>query len=61
MVNSDKAFVQAYNAKLAVDADHQVILQVILAAEVVQACNDKQKLIPMVEAMIDNCEEAPGA
>ncbi|MGH7460466.1 MAG: IS1182 family transposase, partial [Longimicrobiales bacterium] len=46
MLNSDKAFVQAYNAQLAVDADHQVIV----AAEVVQASNDKQQLIPMVEA-----------
>jgi hypothetical protein len=57
MVNSDKAFVQGYNAQLAVDADHQVIV----AAEVVQASNDKQQLIPMVEAVVDNCEEVPGA
>jgi hypothetical protein len=47
----------AYNAQLAVDADHQVIV----AADVVQASNDKQQLIPMVEAVADNCEEVPGA
>ena len=33
----------------------------IVAAEVVQASNDKQQLIPMVDAVVDNCEEAPGA
>jgi transposase len=57
MLNSDKAYVQAYNAQLAVDADHQIIV----AADVVQASNDKQQLIPMVEALVDNCEETPGA
>jgi transposase len=57
MPNSDKAFVQAYNGQLAVDADHQVIV----AADVVQATNDKRQLIPMVEAVADNCEEVPGA
>lgn len=57
MVNSDKAYVQAYNAQLAVDADEQVIV----AADVVQASNEKQQLIPMVEAVVDNCEETPGA
>jgi transposase len=57
MPNSDKAYIKAYNAQLAVDADHQVIV----AADVVQASNDKQQLIPMVEAVVDNCEEIPDA
>lgn len=57
MLNSDKAYVQAYNGQLAVDADHQIIV----AANVVQASNDKQQLIPMVEAVVDSCEETPGA
>ena len=57
MLSGDQAFVQAYNGQLAVDADHQVIV----AAVVVQASNDKQQLIPMVEAVADNCEEVPGA
>ena len=55
MPNADKAFIQAYNAQLAVDAAHQVIV----AATVVQASNDKQQMIPMVEAAIDNCGEVP--
>jgi transposase len=41
MPDADKAFIQAYNAQLAVDAAHQVII----AADVVQASNDKQQLI----------------
>ena len=57
MVNNDKAFVQGYNGQLAVDADHQIIV----AAEVVQASNDKEQLVPMVEAVASNCEEVPGA
>jgi transposase len=55
MPNADKAFIQAYNAQLAVDSAHQVIV----AATVVQASNDKQQLVPMVEATIDNCGEVP--
>lgn len=55
MLDSDKAFVQAYNAQLAVDAEHQVIV----AAEVLQATNDKRALIPMVEATIDQVGEVP--
>lgn len=50
MPNSDKAFVQAYNGQVAVDAGSQIIV----AALVVQASNDKQQLIPMVEAVADN-------
>lgn len=55
MLDSDKAFVQAYNGQLAVDAEHQVIV----AAEVVQATNDKRALIPMVEASVDQVGEVP--
>jgi len=55
MLNADKAFVQAYNAQLAVDSEHQVIV----AAEVVQATNDKRELIPMVEATVDQVGEVP--
>lgn len=55
MPNSDKAFVQAYNGQLAVDAEHQVIV----AAEVVQATNDTQQLIPMVEATVAQLGEVP--
>lgn len=55
MRDSDKAFVQAYNGQLAVDAAHQVIL----AADVVQAGNDKEQLVPMVEATVDQMDEVP--
>jgi transposase len=50
-------FIQAYNGQLAVDAEHQVIV----GAELTQASNDKQQLIPMLEATIDNCGEIPTA
>lgn len=56
MPNSDKNFVQGFNAQVAVDADHQIIV----AATVVQASNDKQQLIGMVEAVAENCAETPG-
>ncbi len=55
MPDADKAFVQAYNAQLAVDAEHQVIV----AADVVQATNDKRELIPMAETTIDQVGEVP--
>ena len=55
MLDADKAFVQAYNGQLAVDAEHQVIV----AADVVQEANDRQQLIPMVEATVEQCGEVP--
>ncbi len=57
MVNSEKAFVQGYNAQLAVDAEHQIIV----AADVVQQSNDKNLLVPMVEAVCDTVGETPEA
>ncbi len=57
MLSSDKAFVQAYNAQAAMDADHQAIV----AAEVVQDANDKAQLVAMVEAVADNRGETPEA
>lgn len=58
MPSSEKgAFVQGYNAQLAVDAEHQVIV----AATVTQAPNDKQQMIPMMEAVVDNCTDIPEA
>lgn len=57
MRSSDGAFIQAYNAQLAVDAAKQVIV----AADVVQAANDKRELIPMVEAAVAAVVEVPRA
>jgi hypothetical protein len=57
MKDSSKAFVQAYSAQLAVDADWQVIVE----TEVVQASNDKGQLVPMVERVCDRMEETPAA
>ncbi|HTO23242.1 MAG TPA: IS1182 family transposase [Spirochaetia bacterium] len=57
MLGSEKAFVQGYNAQLAVDAEHQIIV----AEDVVQQSNDKNLLVRMVEAVCDRVGEAPGA
>ena len=50
-----KAFVQGYNAEIAVDCDSQIIV----AADVVQAANDKEQLIPLVDQIEDNLGEIP--
>jgi transposase len=42
------AFVQAYNAQIAVDAEAQIIV----AADLVQAPNDVRQLVPMAEAIL---------
>ena len=52
-----KGFVQAYNAQAAVDG----AAQVIVAAAVTQAANDKQQLLPMLTQVVANCGEAPTA
>ncbi len=44
------AFVQGYNAQIAVDAQAQIIV----AALVTQAANDVQQLVPMAEAIVNN-------
>ena len=50
-----KAFIQGYNAEIAVDCDTQIIV----AADVVQAANDKEQLIPMFDQVEDNTGEVP--
>lgn len=47
------AFVQAYNAQIAVDSEAQVIV----AIDVVQAANDARQLVPMAEAVVANVGE----
>ncbi len=44
------AFVQAYNAQIAVDA----AAQIIVSTHVTQQTNDKQQLVPMAEAILAN-------
>lgn len=44
------AFIQGYNAQIAVDAEAQIIV----AAIVTQTANDVQQLVPMAEAIVDN-------
>jgi transposase len=50
-----KSFVQAYNAQAAVDSTAQVIV----AAAVTQAANDKQQLVPMLTQVEPNCGARP--
>jgi transposase len=48
-------FEQCYNAQAAVDKGNQIIV----AAYVTQACNDKQQLVPLVECMIEQLGVLP--
>ncbi len=50
-----KSFVQAYNAQAAVDG----AAQIIVAAAVTQAANDKQQLVPLLTAVLATCGAAP--
>jgi transposase len=50
-----KGFVQAYNAQAAVDGHAQVIV----AAAVTQAANDKQQLVPLLAQVVGNCAGSP--
>jgi len=50
-----KSFVQAYNAQAAVDGTAQIIV----AAAVTQAANDKQQLVPMLTQVEPNCGAVP--
>jgi transposase len=54
MKQSNKGFDYSYNAQAVVDSAHQIIM----AAEVTQAANDKQQAVPMAQAALDNLEAA---
>jgi hypothetical protein len=56
--SKNEAFVQAYNAQLAVDADGS---QLILGAYVSQGSADNNELEPMLEAVSDNLGQKPQA
>ena len=51
------SFVQAYNAQIAVDSAHQIIV----AAGITQESNDKQQLAPMLERVAQNMGAKPRA
>jgi transposase len=55
MKNSDKAFIQGYNAQAAVDHEHQVIV----ACEVTNQAADAPHLKPMVQAIRTNTGAVP--
>jgi transposase len=50
MKQSNKGFDYSYNAQAVVDSEQQIIL----AAEVTGAANDKQQAVPMAQAALDN-------
>jgi transposase len=54
MRQSNKGFDYSYNAQAVVDGEHQIIV----AAEVTQAANDKQQAVPMAQAALTNLETA---
>ncbi len=53
--NGQKAFVQAYNAQIAVDSQAQIIV----AAELTQQTTDRQQLLPMVESIRTSADSKP--
>ena len=53
--NGQKAFVQAYNAQIAVDSQAQIIV----AAELTQQTTDRQQLLPMVESIRNSADCTP--
>jgi transposase len=53
--NGQKAFVQAYNAQIAVDAPAQVIV----AAEITQQTTDRNQLLPLVKSVQSTTQATP--
>jgi len=51
----DGAFIQAYNAQLAVDEEHQIIV----AAALSNQGPDNEYFMPMLRRVIDNCDAVP--
>lgn len=51
----DGGFLQAYNAQIAVDEDHQIIV----AAAVGNQAPDAEYFEPMLERIVDNCDAVP--
>jgi transposase len=53
----DGGFLQAYNAQIAVDEDHQIIV----AAAVGNQAPDAEYFAPILERIVDNCDAVPTA
>jgi transposase len=53
--HATNTFVQGYNAQLGVDGEAQIIV----AATIVQAGNDQQQLVPVLEAVVQNLGRLP--
>lgn len=53
----DGGFLQAYNAQIAVDEDHQIIV----AAAVGNQAPDAEYFVPMLERIVDNCDAVPAS
>jgi transposase len=51
----DGAFIQAYNAQIAVDEGHQIIV----AAALSNQCTDAEYFEPMLNRIVDNCDAVP--
>jgi len=54
MKQSNKGFDYSYNAQAVVDGEHQIIV----AAELTNAANDKEQAVPMAQAALNNLEAA---
>ena len=54
MKQSNKGFDYSYNSQIVVDSEHQIIV----AAEVTTAANDKQQAVPLAQAALDNLAAA---
>lgn len=57
IMKSNEGFVQAYNAQIAVEPDFQLIV----GQAVTQAGNDKQQIVPMMEAVEEQSGQRPAA
>ena len=54
MKRSNKGFDYCYNAQAVVDSEHQIIV----AAELTAAANDKQQAVPLAQAVVENLAAA---
>ena len=51
----DGAFIQAYNAQIAVDEGHQIIVAAVLSNQ----APDAEYFTPLLNRIVDNCDAVP--